>query len=77
MHTRQDVEAWLRCKDDQPDTRQIRIWRSMSAERKLSLAFDMYDFMKQMLRSHLQREHPEYAQQEIEALVRRRFTRRE
>ena len=77
MHTQQDVEAWLRCKDDQPDVRQFRIWRSMSAARKLSLAFDMYDFMKQMLCSHLQREHPEYTQEEIDALVRRRFTRRE
>ena len=77
MHTQSDVALWLRCKDEEPDPRQIAIWQRMTADQKLALAFDMYDFAKELLRSHLQREHPELAQEQIEGLVRERFTRRE
>jgi hypothetical protein len=77
MHSKQDVEQWLRCRDDEPDARQISIWRQMSPELKLSLAFDMYDFLKEMVRSNLRNEHPEYSPDQLEAVVRERFTHHE
>ena len=77
MHTQSDVAVWLRCKDEEPDPRQIAIWQRMTADQKLALAFGMYDFMKEMIRCHLRREHPEFSPEQIESLVRERFTRHE
>ncbi len=76
VHTVQDVEAWLRS-DDHPDPRQIEIWRRMSGVQKLALAFEMYDFIRDMVRSHVQNEKPELSMEQIEALVRMRFARRD
>jgi hypothetical protein len=77
MHTRQDIETCLRCRDDEPDAQQIAIWQHMTAERKIALAFEMYDFMKELVRSHVRNNHPDYTSDEIEAIVRRRFSRGE
>jgi len=51
MHTREDVEKWLRCQDEAPDPRQIEIWRRMPGYQKLALASDMYDFMHERYRA--------------------------
>jgi hypothetical protein len=37
----------------------------------------MYDFMKELVRSHVRNNHPDYTSDEIEAIVRRRFSRGE
>ena len=77
MRTPSDIQAWLQSNDDEPDALQIAIWKKMSAPQKLGLAFDMYDFAKITVRSHLQAQHPELTADQVEQIVRQRFTKRE
>jgi hypothetical protein len=77
MHTASDIQAWLRTNDDEPDERQFAIWNKMTAPQKLALAFGMYDFAKGMVRSSLKAQHPELTAEQVEQMVRQRFTKRD
>lgn len=59
------------------DPRQIAIWRAMTSDQKLRLAFELYDLAKNSLWQHLRAAHPELSDEEVEALVRERFAKRE
>ncbi len=77
MYTRSDAEAWLRSSHEEPEERQIAIWRRMTSEQKLSLAFGMYDFARDLVRLHLRHENPTLGEEQVAEMVRQRFTRRE
>jgi Rv0078B-related antitoxin len=54
------------------DARQVRILRSMSSERRLLLALDMSLFARELAKSRIRQEHPEWSEKQVRLEIFRR-----
>jgi len=61
-------------KPEDAEKLQLEIYRKMSGERRLLLAFELYEFQRNVTREALRREHPHATEAEIEAMLRRRMS---
>ena len=48
------------------DDRQAEIYRNMSSDQRLAIAFRMWDFAHDMIKANLMREHPDWSTDEIQ-----------
>ena len=60
---------------EHPTEEQIEIWRRMESWQRLQVAFELYDFARDLVSTRLRSMHPAWADEEVEAEVRRRFCR--
>jgi hypothetical protein len=53
---------------------QLQIWRAMTGEQRLRLALEMTDFARELAKSGIRRDHPDWTEaQVIRELIRRAF----
>jgi len=60
---------------DKPDPRQIESLRRMAPYQRLCQAFALYDFARRRVAAHIRSRHPELSEEEVQELVRERFSR--
>ena len=48
------------------DPMMVEVYRNKTTDQRLQIAFDMWDFAREMIQTNVRREHPEWTEEQVQ-----------